>query len=145
MYLAFSKNYGVSAYLDEARSCGAFLAAVSGAVNINVAADFGRSVHLFSLNEAAVVAIFNESVEITVVGQSSVGGARCSFLVNVVKRSEVSHMACLTLRTASVQSEGVDTYNLISFRKLGKCREVRRDSIQSLKRCNRHHYIRKSC
>ena len=145
MYLALCENYGISAYLDKARSCGAFLAAVSGAVYINVAADFRGPAHLFTLHEAAVVAVFNESVEITVVGQSSVGSSRCSFFVNFIKGSKVPYMAGFAFFAAAVQGKGVNTYNLVFFRELGKSREVRADSIKSLQRCNRHHDVRKSC
>ena len=113
MYFTFSQNNCVSADLDEARSCSALFAAVSRAVHINVAANLGRSLHFFTLYEAAVIAVFNEAVEITVVGKSSVGGACCSLFVDILERSKVSHMAGFTLFAAAIQSECVNTYDRI--------------------------------
>ena len=103
LYISLRQDYAAAADLYRA-----FVA-----VCFNMAEDYRRAVHFFALDEAAVIAAPDESVEIAVISQSAVGSACRRFLVDVVQRGEVADMACSA--GLGVRGESVYSYNLIFF------------------------------
>ena len=117
MNLAFCKHHAAAANLDEARAGRAFLAAACGAVHVQMAQDHRRTVHGLALYETAVIPVCNETVEIAVIGQCTVGSAGGGFLIDIIQRREVAYMTggfhCVAF---AVQSESVDADDFIALR-----------------------------
>ena len=103
LYISLRQDYAAAADLYRA-----FVA-----VCFNMAEDYRRAVHFFSLDETAVIAAPDESVEIAVISQSAVGSACRRFFIDVVQRGEVADMACSA--GLGVRGESVYSYNLIFF------------------------------
>ena len=89
-----------------------------------MAEDNRWSVHLFTLNKAAVVSAPDKTVQVSVISQSAVGSSGGRFFINIRQRGKVPYMASRTL--LAVCGKGMDSYDFILFRQFGQSRKIRR-------------------
>ena len=83
-------------------------------VCLDMAEDNRWSVHLFTLNKAAVVSAPDKTVQVSVISQSAVGSSGGRFFINIIQRGKVPYMASRTL--LAVCGKGMDSYDFILFR-----------------------------
>ena len=93
MDFAFREDHSAAADLDLTSGGGAAFTAVRAAVSVQMGENQGRATHFFALDDLTVIAVFDEAVEIAVVGQCAVGSAGRGFFIDVIERRKVSRVA----------------------------------------------------
>ena len=93
MDFAFREDHSAAADLDLTSGGGAAFTAVRAAVSVQMGENQGRTTHFFALDDLTVIAVFDEAVEIAVVGQCAVGSAGRGFFIDVIERRKVSRVA----------------------------------------------------
>ena len=73
---AFREDHSAAADLDLTSGGGAAFTAVRAAVSVQMGENQGRATHFFALDDLTVIAVFDEAVEIAVVGQRSFSRGR---------------------------------------------------------------------
>ena len=106
----------------------------------------GRATHFFALDDLTVIAVFDEAVEIAVVGQCAVGSAGRGFFIDVIERRKVSRVAERVIGIARlVERERVNACHFIARGERRQSRHVRCQRRKVSKGNERQHDVRQTC